>query len=207
MHTQSWLLLVGPIRQRSSPRAGIRSRPGWGSSGQSSPGTRGPSCKGRWAPCTGPTCRSRQELSSLHKCLIPEEVSAEPAVHLWVALSFNYSKLTIFRSPALRQQVHEAGVVWGHKASVPWGWRGGGGQAARGWPDFSGGQRVCSGAAVGRAGMGVYLLFVSLRRLAFSPRASPAGHKPVGPWQRPPCHAPLRPPFTWELQVLTSAAY
>ena len=37
--------------------------------------------------------------------------------------AFNHSKLTIFRSPALRQQVHKAGVVWGHKASVPWGWR------------------------------------------------------------------------------------
>lgn len=119
---QSWLLLVGLRRQRSSPRAGICSRPGWGSSGQSSPGTRGPSCKGRWASYTGPTCRSRQALSSQHKCLIPEEVLAKPAVHLWVVLSFNHSKLTIFRSPTLRQQVHEAGVVWGYKAPVSWRW-------------------------------------------------------------------------------------
>ena len=46
-----------------------------------------------------------------------------------------------------------------------------------------------------QAGVDVCLLLVSLRQLAFSSQASLAGHKPVGPWQWPPCHSSPRPPF------------
>lgn len=54
VHTQSWLLLVGLRRQRSSPRAGICSSPAGGLLGRA-PCTRGPLVREGELPAPGST--------------------------------------------------------------------------------------------------------------------------------------------------------